>query len=192
MSKHNNLRKLLNLPNAPDSLESKIEANWREQMQQDRYVSRTPAWAAAACLLIAIAVLSRIDYTPDVVYAALNDIDADAKHNAGLTINPDRLQAEFNIKGDIKTIPVIMSKYCKLNRNSAAHLTLTDSQLGEFHYFLSRTEFDHAAWQADSGTLQSSAWKLMHSDNGFSVLVIYDEKLNHEAVEQFTHKIFFS
>jgi len=192
MSNKPNIHEILNRPKPADSLEVKIYSNWQQQKQREKYENLTPLWFAAASLVIVALVFVRVDYTPEVVYAAFNDINSEEKHNVRHSINLRQLQNEFNIQVDLESIPIEMSKYCSLNSVLTAHLRVNDKNLGEIDFYLQQDEFERSIWQSKSGKLKTKPWQLLQSKSGVSLLVIYNKNTKQDAIEKFTHELFFS
>lgn len=185
------IHELLNKPLPPESIQKMIRSNWNEQIQHEKMQSKKPVWLAVASVLLVVMLFTRIETTPDVVYAALNDMRLEEKHNLGHTIDLTKLQEEFNLAKDLQSLPVKMSKYCSLNKTKAAHLHLVDAELGEVHYFLHPGKLEKSAWQKSKGDLQQKSWKVMQPGKGVSLLVIYDTTQKSEDIDQLTRKIFF-
>ena len=192
MSNKKDLNKLLNLPQPEKDLESKIKANWRKQLSNEKPYYNRGFWAAAASIVFAIVIFVGIDNTPKVVYAALTDISHDAKHDIGLSIDLENIQNKFGINPPPQSMPIKMTKYCTLNGTQTVHMQITGENQGEVHVFMQQGDFDSRSWQERDGELQAMPWKLMQTQNGLSVLVIHSKDMNLENVKLLTQKMFYS
>lgn len=185
----------LNSVDVPDKLEARIRDNWHEQIRESGEKARIhSSWlaATAASLLLAAFVL-RIGFsTPTVIEAALADIVADEKHQAGVSITMDSILATTHIRPPIDSMLVRMTKYCSLNRDKTIHMQIAGTKQGSVHLFVKEGQFDKQLWQDNSGQSNEMEWKIIKPRHNLSVLVLRTTDMNPENVERLIQHMFYS
>ena len=179
----------------PHDLEHKIRANWKQQLNQDqgqwfRYKGLVAAGVVG--LTFAVLLFNLINATPKILSMAVNDIRSDAQQNIGISIPMDVLMQWGNVNLPPVSMPLKMTKYCRLGVNETIHVHVDGARHGEVHLFIRRGDFDIAFWQARQGKINSMPWRLLKPSDDLSVLVLYTQDMNPANVDKLLRAMFYA
>jgi len=187
------LNQILNSPDTPSDLEAKLRANWKQQCDTENTRSRFRSLIAyAASVLVIFGLAISVRPSPAMVDFALDDIAAESRHAAGVTLSVNETLAALGINEPVKSMQVNVSKYCTLNRVNAVHLELAGEKQGRVHLFIQQGDSGPGLWEARSGNREGMSWKLIEPKEKLTVLVLRTDDMSAENVDKLIEHMFYS
>jgi hypothetical protein len=190
-----NLHRQLNRLQVPDDLEQKIRANWYEQkLKQKRNKPVKYLFVAASLfgVVLGAVLFNRLSMSPDLISAAISDINNDAKHQVGITLPIFSIVKQANIHLPPDSMTIEMTKLCNLNGNKTVHVKVAGAKQGFVHLFIKEGDFDALLWEATKDTTSTMPWRLIKPRNDLSVLVLYTKDMNPANVDKLIQTMFYA
>lgn len=195
MMDDNDLQRQLNRPHTPDSLESKIRANWHEQMKQSRRkLPIMPAFIAAsvAGIVLFITVLNYILAPQNLVAVAMKDINKDESEHTGITLPVSYIIEKENISLPPKDMIIAMTKTCNLGGNKTIHMKIDGARHGAVHLFIKHGTFSRSTRIPKTNSTTAMPWKIIKPRPDLTVLVIYTNDMNPVGVAKLIQAMFYA
>ena len=194
MKDDKDLHRQLNRPPVPDDLGKKIHANWQEQKSSQHHnksVKYTLVAASLFGIIVGTIIVNNLSAPDDLISIAINDINKDEKHHAGITLPVDLLLKEININLPPDSMPIEMTKLCNLNGNKTTHIKVAGAKQGVVHLFIKAGDFDASLWESENNE-PIMPWRLIKPRNDLSVLVVYTEDMNPASVDKLIQTMFYA
>jgi len=195
MMDDNDLQRLLNRPDTPDSLESKIRANWHEQIKQSRRsLPIKPALIAAsiAGIIVFITALNFILAPQNLVSVAMKDINKDESEHTGITLPVSYIIEKENINLPPNDMIIAMTKSCNLAGNKTIHMKIDGARQGAVHLFIKHGTFDTSNRIPETSSRTAMRWKIIRPRSDLTVLVIYTNDMNPAGVTKLIQTMFYT
>lgn len=195
MTSDNELQRQLDRPEVPLELEQSIRANWQDQKANTSNIFAANFRVIAAGfagMAVGVLLMNYVLAPSDLISVAFKDIQNHSNQQIGIALPIDPLLRRIRINPPPESMPIKMTKLCKLDGNKSLHLEVAGEKRGTVHLFIKQDNFDAFFGSAELGARATMNWKLIKPRSDLSVLVLYTQDMNPVNVDKLIQTMFFA